>query len=485
MPRHGTSGSNNPSASREKSSNKENDRPGNGFAPAFRRMSKKRNDYDEVEDNPYEYMKSRDYSTASAWNTWDRTTGKKNYSNAYHPEDVGPEPIGVWNQWGIKTTPKDSTQGVDHLFVGTDEVMQQSELPRNAFEAANKSALGLGSRSSTIVNMIGNEAIGSVSRRQDDRLQYLDERGNYRDGQNRGQTPKRLLDEYKFRVRQRREEMMHAIAVLNEWDSLSTEQREQRRQDGCRNMGKMDKRGLNSGVESDIPEKYGCDKTARDSFATIDLEDDPLYVDDSECEEPLAAGAIDSPPASHRHLPFRIKQAQNSKIRSKGYASGFGSRRDSSDSSYKALTAKARTPAHHQLFPSGTEKRSRGAFRREMKLASRRSSSQRGKGCGSNDYQPLPPPAPQSTVKSSVSESSLFLVIGFPKIMPPEDIDTVTENLKDLNLNVPNYLKTAQQSITRGRLVTVQLHRNLRFSFEAVISRVFGGQVQEFQQVPC
>ena len=443
------------------------------FAPAFGKKNKKHDDEDVFNDKQYEYMKSRDYSSTSTWNTFDASTKSKNFSG---PErmagpDAGHESVGVWNSWGIATSNDEGQGDVSHLFVGTHEVMQQANLPQNAFEATNQSTLGLGSRANNIVNMIGSREIGTVSRAKDERLQYLDEKGQYKDGQDRGQIPKRLVEEYNRRIKQRTQEMTHANAVLNDWNSLTLEQQGQRREDARHAMAEM-LRSLELVIEEEVPEEYR--QEAHDTSVLIE-DELPLFVDDFDREESPAL--TPSPPRPSRTLPFRLKQAQKAAARQQKRGNVFEDARSLVDSSYKSLTARARAPSRHaQRSPASSRRGSYDQSRHQSKVQSRRSSQ-------SKQQFPPPPPPPAAIplgARSVTSESSLFSVTNYPKILPPNDAERVTE-IDVIETNKPKYWKAVQHSTISGRLVVVQLHKNLKFTFQQIASRVFGGQVQEFQ----
>ena len=453
-----------------------------GFAPAFKKTSKQ-DEYGDFQKMDYQFMRTREF---------------------------GSEPLGPWNNWGVKTDEEESKDAKE-LFVSVDEIMNHDYAPHNAFEYANKSALGLGSNSQTVVNEIGGQAIGSVKRQREDRLQYLDERGRFRDGMDRGQIPKRLLEEHAHRVRQWRNEMAHANAVMQAWDSLTLEEQEQRREDARFNMAEMLK-ALRLEVEEALPEEYQYREA--DTSESIELENEdelPLFVDDFDIGKSPAnsapssspkqsrdgspfntispsptASATSSPRRSHGVSPFNIRQSQVPVIRPLNDI-GRDVREGSSGaigSYYTSLAARSRVPTgYEQCIPSVREPRDSTTWRPPTgpKQWRAQPKSRRGR----RYHAPPPVPASPST-RSTKTETSLFSVEKFPDILPLEDVEEsimTSASIVIPDSSMKKYWKIYGQSVIKGRLVIIQLHRNLNFSLEAVTGRIFGGQVQEYQCV--
>lgn len=446
------------------------------FAPAFRQKSKICDGYDASGNPQYEYMK-KEYGQSNTWNTYDISTKRKNYSSSGYSEgshSAQAEPDGVWNNWGVKVE-DGCLQDVTNLFVKDNEVMSH-DAPRNAFEAANMSTLGRGSKSKTIVNMIGDRVIGTVNRSTEERLRYLDEKGKYSDGQDRGMIPKRLLEEHARRIRQWRDEMTHANAVLKEWNHLAPEQQTQRRENARLNMSEM-LQALELIVDEDVPEEYL--RKDQDTSQAVDLveEDElPLFVGDSDDEEPSTTSHTSSsrPPSKRVFSGVSNRQSHmNRGAENRRNALERGS--DQRGSSYKTLSECSRRPPRHQRV-GPLSKASKDYHRRELRITAQLA-SQPGLA-----YRLKSALAPTPAPKSVVSESSLFSVTSFPDALPLEDTDALPTHAVP-RAAAAKYSKAVQHATIFPRIVAIQLHSNLNFNPEAVVARVFGGHVQEIQYV--
>ena len=461
-----------------------------GFAPAFRGSKRKDTDDGDFEGSQYSFLKERDHDHSNEWSTYDPQSKIKNYNFGQAPPERDSQRValGPWNNWGVKTNNNgEGSSDVKNLFVGVDEIMTHDKGPRNAFEAANKSALALGSKSKTIVNIIGDQYVGEVKIKRDDRVQYLDENGNYIDGQNRGQLPKRILEEHARKVKQWKGEIAHASFVKSEWNSLTPEQQAQRKEDAAFNMQEMLK-SVELVEEEEVPEEY--QRETQDTSKRIELieEELPLFVGDSDDE----ASSITSTTTTSTTSPLRPSKRVAFSLRKKSVPRPLNEigrdilrvRADKVDSSYKDLTIRSRSISYDQPLtpgrqtPRGGHQKSHGSPPRGPR---NQATHRRERG-----YHMPPPPPPSLPRSKPMSETSLFSIEKFPHILPLADIE---ESSSTTALDISNgdlrakYWKTFQQTVNAPRLVIIQLHRNLTFSSEAVVSRVFGGNVQEFQYV--
>ena len=486
---------------------------GRSFAPAFakkkkedddvefqdeassastRRGSKRKDiDYDEFDRSRYSFLKGREYNQSTHWSTYDPDKKVKNYNFGQAPQDDGsqPEAPGPWNNWGVKTSGNaDGSNDVKNLFVGVDEIMTHDKGPRNAFEAANKSAFGFGSKSKTIVNEIGGQSIGEITIKRDDRVQFLDENGNYIDGLDRGQLPKRILEEHARRVKQWKNEIAHASFAKSEWDSLDHKEQARRRDEAVFNMQEMLK-SLELEEEEEVPQDY--QQEARDTSRVIELIEDelPLFVGDSDDEDSstinTSTTTTSSLSRSSQRVTFKLQKKSAPRPLNEIGRDILKVTTEKVDSSYKDLTIRSRSISHSQTRPSVQQPTSSRQSSQGSLPKGPRNQMTFGRGRGRRLPMRPPPPPPQTPVSKPMSETSLFSIEKFPNILPLADIEGNAETavLEIPNQNMTKYWKIFQQTLNAPRLVIVQLHRNLNFSSEAVVSRIFGGNVQEFQYV--
>ena len=487
---------------------------GRSFAPAFARK-KKEDDYvdfqDEASSDParrgskrkdiddnefhlprYSFLKEIEHDPSKQWSTYDPEKKVKYYNYGQAPQDRGSQPVapGPWNNWGVKTSGNaDGSNDVKNLFVGVDEIMTHDKGPRNAFEAANKSAFGFGSKSKTIVNEIGGQTIGEIKIKREDRVQFLDENGNYIDGLDRGQLPKRILEEHARRVKQWKNEIAHASFAKSEWDSLDPKEQARRRNEAVSNMQKM-LESLELEEEEEVPQDY--QREARDTSKVIELIEDelPLFVGDSDDEDSSTLSksttTTSSPSRPSKRVAFKLQKKSVPRPLNEIGRDILKVTTERVDSSYKDLTIRSRSISHTQPRPSIIQPRSvrQSSHGSPPKGPRKQGSYGRGRGF----FMPPPPPpfqTPQTPRSKPMSETSLFSIEKFPNILPLADVEGNAETaaLDIPNQNMTKYWKIFQQTLNAPRLVIVQLHRNLNFSSEAVVSRIFGGNVQEFQYV--
>ena len=329
----------------------------------------------------------------------------KNYDDAeayrfLKKDTLTTEPPGAWNNFG-----HDEQKGVDELFVGVEEVMGIDDRPTS---------------SQTVVNMIGDQVIGSIKRKREDRLQHLDETGEYKDGKDRGMIPKRMLEERAKRLQLRRSEMEHASAVLREWNGLTPAEQEQRRGAARFNMSEMLK-SLEVEIEQEVPGDYRLE--TRDILPAIVIEE-PLFVD----EKPAVRTLTSSRRSSSANIPTSPQHSWKSSL------------------PFRAPTSR-------------TNSRTQSRQRQQPRKA------------------PVPFAIPTST-RSLATETSLFSVKGFP------DIVELEKALSSLSLedSIEERAQRARLECGRsGRLVVIQLSKQIKFSSEGVVSRLFAGVVQEIQ----
>ena len=92
-----------------------------------------------------------------------------------------------------------------------------------------------------------------------------------------------------------------------------------------------------------------------------------------------------------------------------------------------------------------------------------------------------PPPTEQPPTRPDLRDSTYFAVKSWSEPTPFEDIPNHPSLHQRLGENKEKYQKIIHFAETQGRLVAVSLAPGVLFSGEAIVARVFGGAVQEFQ----
>ena len=144
------------------------------FAPAFA-SSTRAAPQDDSDEDDYEYMQRAETRIGKTWNTYDPEqksvvwTGSS--GSAEQRQDDGLR-RGAWNMWGHAKLgePVGEQRELRDLFFKDEEIMRHDAAPRNDFESRNQSALGLGRKSSGIVNEIGGKVVSYFDDAGDDRL---------------------------------------------------------------------------------------------------------------------------------------------------------------------------------------------------------------------------------------------------------------------------------------------------------------------------
>ena len=121
-------------------------------------------------------MRRADTTVALTWNTFDPESRSVAWTDptqsGQQADDAALEGRGVWNKWGHakEGEPSDDQLEVRDLFVKDQDIMKHDAGPRNDFEVRNQTALGLGRKSSGIVNMIGDKVVSTLDDAGDTRL---------------------------------------------------------------------------------------------------------------------------------------------------------------------------------------------------------------------------------------------------------------------------------------------------------------------------
>ena len=411
-----------------------------------------------------------------------QTMRAPNYSNDN-------EPLGVWNNFGV-ALPGDKVEDIQDLFYSNDELLNRHNQPKTRFEANNRAALGLGTNSRTIVNMIGGKEVGTTVLQSEDRLQHLNDSGAYKDGMDRGQIKKRLRDEFERSVAMREEEMVHVSTVLREWESLPEEEKERRREKAHFNMAEMLK-AVELVELDEVPKDYT--ERIQDPFDVVQIGDDgeasqsmeqSMEQTTEQSIEKITDRSLDktidqSATDPSREGALELLRAQVvipapvfKKPRISAVRPGKGRQKDWSSAQSTPLYGTANTTPISRSIPSSGSATPIGSGRDNRRL---------GTAWAKIKKKPKIPPPPPSQAWTEFTHSSFFEVENKePEITLFEDVPAVPPVTGQ---SAAKYKKVIEDSTMHGRLVVVKLHPEVVFTTEAVASRIQGGHVQEMQSV--
>ena len=239
------------------------------FAPAFAAMRKRADppaEYRSARSTTFAYMKSTQGETANAtWSTYDWDTGRRNWTSTATTSDnstTGNQDPWNWRAASDKTYKTgDGTEiasQVAEQFIEDTSVMNDQLRPKSLFEKRNAHLLG-NSAATHIVSEIGGQE-HSLLRKIDNRVMHMDRHGNYADGIDRGIVKKRHRQEQQERIATKDEELKMAYAIFLEWNSLTPEQQEARKDAKAKVDNLMQNAVVMDEVEVDeMPESYGRD----------------------------------------------------------------------------------------------------------------------------------------------------------------------------------------------------------------------------------
>lgn len=446
------------------------------FAKAFsRKQPKAGSESEEGILAPYSYMRTRNF-------------------------DVTAGPIGPWNRFGSH---KDNTQSSQALgsdvqngsiqdsFVPVKDIMNENNAPNNLFEARNAKLLGRAS--SNVVNKIGGQVVNEWERVSDDRFRHMDEYGNYVDGKYRGRPKKRKMEERQLRVQERHDELEHASTVMEEWEHLSSKEKESRYLIAKDNHTIMLKT-LGIEVSEEIPEIYRPSEQQKDLSLFLDdpgygSGDEPFHVpDDRSVDDTQVTFESSRPGASFRQqhtadeenfrLPCQPRHAKP------GGPLQFRSTKETSPRD--GIYGRSRISAKQKTNPKRRSTALGYVIKSTRTSDPRQHVTSRSQPPRLPQHIPFTPNTPSSipTVPPPTTDpraSTHFAVTSWPEPTPFEDIPNHESLHQHLRGNAEKYRKIHHFAGTQGRLVTVSLAAGVTFSGEAIVSRVFGGPVQEFQ----
>ena len=333
----------------------------------------------------------------------------------------------------------------------------------------------------------------------------MDREGNYVDGIWRGRPKKRLLDERARRFQQKDEEIEHACAVMEEWESLSDWEREVRIERARKNKVTMLELLGISEVE-EMPEDY------LHEVPSLPIEEEEsLFVRSPGSQSPSIVLDEERPPRRPRlseSAQAREREAPNQRRSQELQDRGDGARREglydratpTSGALQRRKRDRALREAQQQSITSQHDERDR---ERDQALRAAELSSIARSATASTASTPralsiasevpfsATPTRSGSILSSTAStadesiatEQSAFGVSKWPRPVPFEDLDKAPLSKEDLDEAQNSLYAALSRSCTKKpRLVVVELSSDIpTFSSEAVVSRIFAGLVQEIQ----
>jgi hypothetical protein len=479
----------------------ETDTPRSTYAPAFAtvRKGQEKDTYRNGGDTPsFSYLRKNAQVSDAGWSTHDSNASRPNWSDEIENDNTVDIRNDPWN-WTAKNdstyTVADGTAiapEVHEQFIGEQDVMKPGFQHKSAFEKRNVHLLG-GSGAAQIVSMIGDQAT-LLTRKVDDRVTHMDRHGNYVDGINRGKPKKRHLEEHSQRIAERDGELKRANYIWNEWNSLTSEQQAERRAQAAENRRIMAETLVVEDVEVDeIPNIYN--RSIADINAAVrkwrsaqsrpgerdsgmpDIYSRPLEALRSEVDSFRSASLDHDQSDAQSDLIFL--QEEDTSVDLMQFSDKSAETRQTPTSEQGQ---KNRLPPHTNKSNSPWA-RSRGR--------------RRGRGRGPN-YET--PPSLTRSDAFYISEASqerdstpskshtksaptLYRFQSHPPLMPTEDVPGL---LVDLSKVANEDVCALQADCEKHpRVVSIALtDENVKYTSAAMISRIFGGAIQEIQFCP-
>ena len=454
--------------------------PARSFAPGLAKRKPKVDPYDPegvlAPEDPYTFMEEKqDAEVNGTWTTVDVEDGTRRFDRRWHEQRslsgsaAGSAAASATSSYQTPFTGGPSTSRasssareatprikrerlspVDDMMENPDidvdpeirakfrpiqNILEERAAPRSAFDQRNERIMAKRTAAPNLTVMIGNQVLKKMERKGDIRGQYQDRFGNYV-GEDLGAMKKHLVEERQSLIKLRDDEMVRATQEKRTWDAMSPSEREEhiaRKQAPMRAfLAGCDGSGLNEFEYDDIPEIYLRRVTADEITAW------------SATSQQTSAASVAS---DDLFMPI-------SDFEGFSETSVAGRRRPMDQAS-----------ADRSSFASG---RSESTAR----LGARTTSVRKGQT-----------PDPRSFSVSSVRSDTPALDPG-PQLVPLADIfldqpSTLRET------SVQQFEQTRLLCSTRGRAVCIRLHNLVLFNPAAVVTRVFGGMLQEMQFHPA
>ena len=416
-------------------------------------------------------------------------------------------------------------------FIDISSLMKENQRSLTDFERRNQSVLYQGNMEK-MKNVVGDRVVSITYQPIDERLQYLDESGKYRDGIDRGPIKRRLMQEWHKRLADRTAEMEHVTRLRREWDALSdTEKRRQTVQrEANTKLLSLFGAGLNSTNDlatyegEELPEIY-----RRVSSWTIT---DHGSVSDRARSQDVMSPVIEGPRTKVQRRghsqtePTTAFAGQDTSIELTGGMSSsaglvgdqLGIHYPSNDFAFSAQGSSG--PASERY--GSTHGRAETSKQLQDLYSNDRTSSKRASWEPQESRRrPLPgkrkrperppstvtfrtrPPSPQpslSTAKarpqisplvntnlkpaSSVTSETTVIFDYAPDIAILEDLPERTD-FEDRWGSEARFERIKNASTKHGRVIMVRLHEPVLFTSSAISERLFGGAIQEIQYHPA
>ncbi|MCJ1378662.1 hypothetical protein MMC17_001761 [Xylographa soralifera] len=549
--------------------------PQRRFAPALAIKKPSPDPYDpqSLLTEEYSFLKHNidDESLHNTWTTIDTDTGVRNWDqnhrrgNSNHDSQSlstissargGSIRSGnVWDSWAGAPATKladcsqtayspsvSSTGDNQHIadvdddvrshFVDISSLMKENQRPLTDFERRNQSVLYQGSMEK-LKNVVGDRVVSVTHQPIDERLQYLDENGKYRDGIDRGPIKKRLMEEWHKRLADRTAEMEHVTRLKREWDALPDSEKTRRMVQREANTKLLTLFG--AGLEStndlatyegeELPEIY-----RRVSRWTIS---DHGSVSDGPRSQHVRSLVIEGPhPKVQRKgrymrtepaVPVVVRdvsiestsgmsdsvafEGNNVGVQSPSHDFAFSAQGSSTPASeqYGSNPDSVETPRQIQeLHQDDRTNARRGSWEpqepRRRPLPGKRKRSERPPSTiTSRIYSPSPRPT-QSSVRSRPRISSSVNISSKPSSSVTSETTVIFDCAPDIAIleDLPErtdfddrwgaearFDKIDDASTKHGRVVMVRLHEPVVFTSSAISERLFGGGIQEIQYHPA
>ncbi|MCJ1392602.1 hypothetical protein MMC18_005472 [Xylographa bjoerkii] len=545
--------------------------PQPGFAPALALKKAAIDPYDpeSLLSEKYSLVKNEvgDDPLRSTWTTIDTDTGVRNWDRSNRRRDSSHDSErlstvsssrrgsirsgNVWDSWAEPPAkiPSDrshrarspSTMSLasnndyvadidDNIhghFIDVSNIMKENQRHLTDFERRNRSVLYQGN-AETMKNLVGDRIVSITHLPIDERLQYLDENGKYRDGIDRGPIKKRLMEEWHKRLADRTAEMEHVTQLKREWDALSDSEKACRIahkeankklltmfgaglesthdlatfegeelpeiyrrinrwsisdhnsvSDGRRSVNvispttegrrpKLQRKGHHMGKELAIPEEVrdASADFASDIASSVGCEEDYIVLHSPRHD--FASSLRDSSIPGSRGQGSPPDDAEIlSKIQDRSY-----SRKDSwepQEPRRRPLPGKRKRPER----PASTVTSRIHLPSPQLSLST---------------IRPQPQIQPSVTTSSkpasSVTSETTVIFDHAPELALLEDLPERTD-FDDRPVAYTQFEKIKAASSKHGRVVMVRLHEPVLFTSSAISERLFGGGIQEIQYHPA
>lgn len=450
--------------------------PARSFAPGLAKRKPKVDPYDPegvlAPEDPYTFMEEKqDAEVSGTWTTVDVADGTRRFDRRWHEQrSVSGSAAGsaTWSYQAPFTggpstsrasssareaTPyitRESLSPLDDRMENPDidvdpeirakfrpiqNILEERAAPRSAFDQRNQRIMAHSTAAPSITVMIGDRVLKTLERKGDVRAQYQDRFGNYV-GEDLGAMKKHLVEERRSLIKLRDDEMVRATQEKRTWDAMSPREKEEHI------------------ARKQAPMKAflaGCDGSGLDEFEYDDMPE--IYL------RRVTADEITAWSAPSQRAPAASVASDDLFVPVSDFE-GFG----------ETSVAGRRGPKD-QASAGGRS------------FAPGRSKSTARLGALTTSVRKAQAPDPRSISASSVRSDTPGLDPG-PRLAPLADI-FLDQPSTPSETSVEQFERTKLLCSTRGRAVCIRLHNLVAFNPAAVVTRVFGGVLQEMQFHPA